>query len=103
MASRAVSISTSASARSAPQPLAHLDAVQPGQHEVEHDQVGRSRRAGVEGGVAVPGHADPQALVLQRPPQGRRDRLVVVDDEHVRVGRSHAGQRAGHRHRAHSG
>ena len=73
-----------------PQAAADLDPVEPGQPEVEDDEVGHEVAGDVERLDAVAGGAHLVALVAQRAPQDVGDLGVVLDDEdaaaeHVRV------------------
>ena len=62
---------------------ADLDAVEPRQAEVEHDEVGDELLGGVERLHAVGGRAHLVALLAQRAPQHVGDLGVVLDDEHA--------------------
>ena len=65
------------------QALGDVDAVEPGQPEVEHDDVGQERVRLVEAAHAVGGELDLVALEAQRALENLRDLLVVLDDEHA--------------------
>jgi len=65
----------------APQPPAHLETVDVGQHDVEQQEVRRVRAHGREGAAPVTGHLDGEAEVAQRGAQEEPDVLLVVDDE----------------------
>ena len=81
-------------------PLADLEPVELGQHEVEHDEVDRLRREAGQRLLAVPGLDDPVPLVLERVREELLDRVLVVDEQDGRgvghrgpgVGRSVAGR-----------
>ena len=60
-----------------------VDAVQPRQAEVQHDDVGQEGVRLVEAADAVAGELDLVALEAQRALQDLRDLLVVLDDEHA--------------------
>ena len=64
-----------------PQPAADLDAVEPGEPEVEDDQVGDELARRPQRLLAVGGGAHLVALLAQRPAQDVGDLLVVLDDE----------------------
>ncbi len=75
------------------QPSQHLQAVDVGQHDVEHHRVraelpGRAYRA-----EPVRGHPDFPALVAQRHRQQFGQRGLVVDDEHPQRGAVRSAQR----------
>ena len=63
------------------QPLGDLDAVEPGQPEVEHQQVGQEGVVGVQRRDAVTGELDLVALDAQRALQHLGDVVVVLDDQ----------------------
>src|SRR3954447_10897227 len=63
------------------QPLGHVDPVEPGQAEVEDDEVGQEGVGLVQRGHAVGGDLDVVALEPQRALQDLGDVLVVLDDE----------------------
>jgi len=65
----------------APQPPAHLETVDVGQHDVEQQEVRRVRAHGRQGAAPVTGHLDGEAEVAQRGAQEEPDVLLVVDDE----------------------
>ena len=65
------------------QPLGDLDAVEPREAEVEHEQVGQERVHLVERGDAVAGELDLVALEPQRALQHLGDLVVVLDHEHA--------------------
>ena len=65
------------------QALGDLDAVQPRQAEVEHDDVGQERVRLVERRDAVARELDLVALQAQRALEDLGDLLVVLDDEHA--------------------
>ena len=65
------------------QALGDVDAVQPREAEVEHDDVGQERVRLVEPAHAVRGELDLVALQAQRALQDLRDLLVILDDEHA--------------------
>src|SRR5215218_4700495 len=67
----------------APQPPRDVDPVEPGQPEVEHDQVGQERVDVLERLDAVARELDLVALPAQRALEDLRDVLVVLDDEHA--------------------
>jgi len=60
----------------------HLDAVEVGQHHVEHDQVRRVVLGDGERGPPGVDLGDIEALVAQRGGDGVGDRPLVVDDQH---------------------
>ena len=60
-----------------------VDAVEPREPEVEHDQVGQERVRLVERLHAVGGELDVVAVEAQRALQDVGDLLVVLDDEHA--------------------
>src|SRR5262249_34865381 len=66
------------------QPTADLDAVEPGQHHVEHDQVGQPIARRGERVRSVLGGLDLVALEAEPPSEHRQDPRVVVDDEQAR-------------------
>ena len=66
---------------------AHLQAVHPRQHHVEHDQVGPHPVAQRDAGGPVVGDLDLEALGPQAGGNGRRDHGLVLD---------HADERSGH-------
>ena len=70
---------------------AHLDAVEPGEAQVEHDGVRLENAGLVEGGLAVAGHAHVVALLVKRPAQHAGNVRVVLDDKHAGPSR-HAPQ-----------
>ena len=61
--------------------LARLDAVEHGQHDVEHDEVGLLALRHRDRAAAVAGRDDGVAAALQIEPQRLQDRGLVVDDE----------------------
>src|SRR3954470_13546866 len=65
------------------QPPGDVDAVEAGQPEVEHDQIGQEGMDVLERLDAVAGELDLIALQAQRALQHLRDVLVVLDDEHA--------------------
>ena len=65
------------------QPACDVDAVEPREAEVEHDQVGQERVRLVERLHAVAGELDLVALEAQRALQDLGDLVVVLDDEHA--------------------
>ena len=69
-----------------PQASGDLEAVEVGEHHVEHDEVGRVLLGGGQRGPAGHGLADVEALVPQGGGDGVDDRCLVVDDEDLRAG-----------------
>ena len=65
---------------------ADLDPVEPGEAEVEHDEVGHELLGGAQRLDAVGRGAHLVALLAQGAPQDVGDRLVVLDDEHAARG-----------------
>ena len=65
------------------QPPADLDPVEPGQAEVEDDEVGDELLGGAQRVDPVGRGAHLVALLAQRAAQDVGDRLVVLDDEHA--------------------
>ena len=59
--------------------LAHLDAVEAGQHEVEHDEVGAEPVAQLDAAGAVARDLDLVALAAQPGGDRGRDRRLVLD------------------------
>ena len=59
--------------------LAHLDPVEAGQHEVEHDEVGAEPFAQRDAARAVAGDLDLVALAAQPGGDGGGDRAFVLD------------------------
>ena len=68
------------------QPPAHLEAVEVGEHHVEHDQVGPHRRDRVERLATVRGGVDLEADVPQRGVEHRAEVLLVVDEQQAFLG-----------------
>ena len=64
-----------------PEPLAHLEPVDPRQHDVEHDEVGFVSREPVECLLTVPRGDDAKALPLERIGQQLLNRVLVVDEQ----------------------
>ena len=62
-------------------PLADLEPVEPGQHEVEDDEVDRVLVELPQGLVAVPRLNDAVTVALQRKGQELLDGFLVVDQE----------------------
>ena len=58
-----------------------LEAVEVGEHDVEHDQVGRPFLGRLEGAAAVGGLLDVEPLIAQRGRDRVDDRRFVVDDQ----------------------
>ena len=82
--SRAVSMSTG-TARSRLDALAHLDAVEAGQHQVEHDEIGLAARSyDFEPARPVGRDVDDVALAAQPRRDRAGDRALVLDDEDAR-------------------
>ena len=80
------------------QGLADLVAVDPGEHQVEHDRVVLVLPREPQPVGAVVGHVDGEALGLEPDPQGPREPLLVVDDEYAHgylrgVGNTHCRER----------
>ena len=63
------------------QASAHLEAVDLGQHDVEHDRVVRVLGRQPETLLAVEGVVDGEAFGLQPAPKRRRQSLVVLDHQ----------------------
>ena len=61
--------------------LEHFEAVQIGQHHVEHEQVGPKRGNGLERLAPEVGHLHLEALVAQGHREQIGDAVLVVDDE----------------------
>jgi hypothetical protein len=70
--------------RAGPQAAAHLEAVHPGHHHVEHDEVEGLLGEAVQRLAAVGRLHDVVAVPLQRERQQRLDRLLVVDEQDAR-------------------
>jgi hypothetical protein len=64
------------------QPAHHLEAIDSGQHQVEHDQVRTLGRGGVQRLASVGGHPGRVAGAIQVAGDNLGDRRLVVDDEH---------------------
>ena len=79
--------------RRRPDPFAHLEAAEAGQHQVEHHQLRRVRQRPVEPGGAVGGDLDLEALPGQVAPDDLGHGGVVFDNEHA----------GGHRRSIHHG
>src|SRR3954451_13971507 len=65
------------------QALGDVDAVQPWQAKVEHDDVRQERMGLIEAAHAIRGELDLIALQAQRALQNLGDLLIVLDDEHA--------------------
>ncbi len=65
------------------QAAGHLEAVEVGQHHVEHDQVGAAALDGGERRAAGGGPLDLEAVEAEGHGDQLGDVLLVVDDEHV--------------------
>ena len=76
-------------------PAQHLEAVDVGQHHVEHDGVGALLAGGVHGGAPGVRHLHLPALVAQRHRDQLGDVHLVVDDEDAQRGAVGAGQVGG--------
>ena len=63
----------------------HLEPADPGQHQVEHDELGPLAFGGRERLLAVVGDARVVSRALQVARDDLGDRLLVVDDEHSRT------------------
>jgi hypothetical protein len=63
-------------------PLADLEAVHPGEHQVEHDQVGLVLAGGLDRFGTIGRDDDPVALALEPGSDRLGDRFLVVDDQH---------------------
>ena len=63
------------------QPAAHLEAVEVGQHHVEHDQVGPCSLDGVERVAPVAAGVHLEALVAERGLEHRAQVVLVVDEQ----------------------
>lgn len=63
------------------EPAAHLDAIDAGEHDVEHHQIWELCTCRLESRRTVMSHSHAVALVDQRPPHRRGDLLVVVDHQ----------------------
>ena len=74
-----------------PKPAADLEAVDVGEHPVEHDQVWLEAHHRLERVASVRGFGDVEALVAERGRDGVDDRRLVVDDEDLGVGRDCQG------------
>ena len=69
--------------RPGPDRPAHVDARQPGQHQVEQDQVGFDGGEQPQRLVAVTGHGHVEALAGQPDDQGVDEGLVVLGQQHL--------------------
>lgn len=65
------------------QPAGHLQAVHPGQAQVQHDQVDTALHAGVECGGAVLAHLDLVTFAAQGAGQRLRDGRVVLGEQYT--------------------
>ena len=65
------------------QPSAHLQAVHPGQSQVEHQQVDAALQAGLEGRGSVLAHLDLVALAAQGACERFRDGCVVLGEQYA--------------------
>jgi hypothetical protein len=74
-------------ARHAAQRAAGVEAVEPGHQRVEHDDVGGTVAQHLEGALAAAGFAQLEALVAQGQRGEHQVHLVVVDEQHFRLGR----------------
>ena len=83
------------------QPAGHLEAVEVGQHHVEHDEVGAAALDRVQRGAAGRRPLDVEAVVAEPHRHQLGDVLLVVDDEDARLRtldmrlRSSSGHRCG--------
>ena len=66
------------------QPPAHLQAVEAGQHQVEHHQVGQPGQGPVEPLLAVGPHLDGEPLTFEVPLDHLGQGRIVIDDQHPR-------------------
>lgn len=69
-----------------PEPLADLEAVQLGEHDVEHDEVHVLLLESLQRLLAVASLDNPVPVALERVGEQRLDRLLVVDEENGRGG-----------------
>ena len=81
-------------AAAAADPPAHLEAVEVGQHDVEHDQVVAPGERPVDALAAARDHLDLIALRGQGVLEAHADRRIVLDDEDPRCAAPRLGHRA---------
>ena len=72
-----------------PQPSRDLEAVEVGEHHVEHDEVGRVLLGGGQRRPSGHGLADLEAFVAQGGGDGVDDRRFIVDDQDLLLRRAH--------------
>ena len=87
VASRAVRKMIGSAASRSPQAPGDVEAVDVGQHHVEHHQVGPHRRRGRHRLAPAGADAGLEALVAERGAQQLRDARLVVDDQDAGIGR----------------
>jgi hypothetical protein len=75
---------------------AHFEAVEAGQHQVEHDEVGMNPLAHVDAAGAVGRDLDDEPLTAEPCRDRGRDRSFVFDDDD-RAGRAGGPRSRGHR------